>query len=128
MTVAIRERVLRVALIASALMLGNSLASAGESWGAISIDFPGEGQSMATAYYGLGGGDTQEEAIANGQKFCAENGKHCQSVVSYKACGAYASDESPGGYGADDTKKAAEERALKGCAQGDCKILVSDCN
>jgi hypothetical protein len=119
---------LRLTLFASVLMLGTSLASADEKWGALSIDFPGEGHSMATAYYGVGGGDTQDEAVANAQKFCAENGKHCQSVVSYRACAAYASDEAHGGYGADDTEKAAKDRALRACGQGDCKILVSDCN
>jgi hypothetical protein len=124
---AINKNVLRIAVVASAVTLV-SLASAGEQWGAISIDFLGEGHSMATAYYGVGGGGTKEEAIANAQKFCAENGKHCQSVVSYMACGAYASDEAHGGYGADSTKKAAEDRAVTACAQGDCKILVSDCN
>ena len=122
------KSLLRFALVASLVCLGSSLAGAGEKWGALSVDFPGEGHSMANAYYGVGGGDTQDEAVANAQKFCSENGKHCQSIVTYQVCAAYAADEAHGGYGADDSKATAEARAIKACAQNDCKILVSDCN
>jgi hypothetical protein len=124
-----RKTLLGSGLLAAALSLLASSVEAGESWGSISIDFPGEGHSMASPYYGIGGGDNKDEAIANAQKFCAEaGGKSCKTAVSYQKCGAYAATEAHGGTGFADSKKIAEANAIAGCAQDSCKIVVADCN
>ena len=100
-----------------------------DAWGSISIDFPGEGVSMARPAYGIGGGATKEEAIASAQKFCGESGgKVCKTAVNYEKCGAYAASPKHGGIGMAATKKLAEANAISGCNEDACKIVVSDCN
>jgi hypothetical protein len=123
-----RKPLLRVVLVIAPLVVG-AFAAQAETWGSISVDFPGEGHSMANPAYGIGGGDSKAEAIANAQKFCGESGgKACKTAVSYAKCGAYAAADAHGGTGFADTKKIAEANAIAGCAQDACKILVSDCN
>ncbi len=123
-----RKPLLRASLVLAALSLG-AVSARAETWGSISVDFPGEGHSMANPAYGIGGGDSKDEAIGNAQKFCAESGgKACKTAVNYQKCGAYAAAEAHGGTGFADTKKIAEANAIAGCAQDACKIIVSDCN
>ena len=79
--------------------------------------------------YGIGGGDSEDEAAVNAQKFCRESGgAACKMVVTYEQCGAYAAGHSGGGWGKDTTKKTAEAKAISGCDADDCKLVVSDCN
>jgi len=119
-----------VAAIVLALSTGfGATAAMAEAWGSISVDFPGEGVSMASPAYGVGGGATKEEAIANAQKFCAESGgKVCKTAISYETCGAYAASSKHGGVGMAATKKLAQANAIAACNEDACKIVIADCN
>ena len=108
MIVPTSKKALRIGLVAAAFTMVGA-AQAAEKWGSISIDFPGEGHSMVSPYYGIGGGDNKDEAIGNAQKFCVEaGGKSCQTAVNYQKCGAYAATEAHGGTGMADSKKRGE--------------------
>jgi hypothetical protein len=108
---------------AAAPAAGSASAAAAKSWGAISVD-TGEAPS-----YGVGGGDTKDEADKNAQKFCGTaGGKNCSTVLSYEQCGAYAASASGAGKGVGATQKSAEAAAISDCKGADCKILTSDCN
>jgi hypothetical protein len=102
----------------------SATAAAAKGWGAISVD---TGDDPA---YGVGGGDTKDDAGKNAQKFCASaGGKSCSTVLSYEQCGAYATSATSGvGKGTGATQKAAEAAAISDCKNADCTILTSDCN
>ena len=98
-------------------------------WGAISLD---TSDLNVNGGFGIGGGDTEQEAKDNAQKFCGEDGaKGCSVVTTYKKCGSVAVKKSGkgGAWGIDDTKDAASARALTQCGGEDvCKVVVTDCN
>jgi hypothetical protein len=107
-------------------MAATSVAARADSFGAIAIDFT---KMERSPYYGVGGGDSEGEATKNALQFCMEaGGKDCKLAVTYTQCGAYASNGSVGGWGKAATKKEAEQGAISGCADGKCKVVVSDCN
>jgi hypothetical protein len=96
------------------------------AWGAIAVDLQ---KADRSPYYGVGGGDSDEEAKTNAMKFCKEaGGQECKPVVAYQECGAYAASKKGGGYGINTTKKTAEAKAISGCDDDGCKVVVSDCN
>lgn len=106
-------------------VIGTSAFAAEYKWGAISID-TALGKSPA---YGIGGGDTKEEAVENAQKFCKEaGGSKCQVATTYEKCGAVATNKTSGFWGIGATEKEASDRALKACEKGDCQVQVADCN
>jgi hypothetical protein len=96
-------------------------------WGAIAIDMAEPDDDPS---YGIGGGTTEKEAIANAMKFCKdEDGASCKVMVTYNACGAVAvSGKGSVGWGKAETKKTAEAQAVAGCKNDRCKVVVSDCN
>jgi hypothetical protein len=96
-------------------------------WGALALDTAKAEREPA---YGIGGGDTEEEAVANAVNFCNEaEGVACKSVVTYEQCGALAvSGQGHAGWGKSATKLTAETQALAGCDNDACKGVVSDCN
>jgi uncharacterized protein DUF4189 len=111
---------------AAGLFAAAPAAAAETAWGAISVDLSA---TTVDAAYGIGGGDTEAEAVENGQKFCAKSGgASCKSVVSYQRCGAFATNGHDGGWGKAPTKKEAEASAMRACEKGDCQLLVADCN
>jgi hypothetical protein len=111
---------------AAGLFAAAPAAAAETAWGAISVDLSA---TSVDAAYGIGGGDTEAEAVENGQKFCAKSGgASCKSVVSYQRCGAFATNGHDGGWGKAPTKKEAEASAMHACEKGDCQLLVADCN
>jgi hypothetical protein len=96
------------------------------SWGAIAIDAE---KYEADPAWGVGGGDTDREAVQNAMKFCREaGGKACKLMVTYNQCGAYAASPVSGGWGKAGTKKTAEAQAMAACNNDRCKIVTSDCN
>jgi hypothetical protein len=96
------------------------------AWGAIAVDTQKPDRDPA---YGIGGGDNEDEARSNAIKFCKESGgKECKPVVAYQECGAYAASKKGGGWGMNTSKKTAEAKAMSGCDDDSCKIVVSDCN
>ena len=119
-------RAFRVFSAAFILMSAPVLAHA-DDWGAIAIDTQ---KAEKDPYYGIGGGDSEKEAVDNAYKFCVEaGGRKCQAIVSYQACGALAvSGRGEAGWGKAPTKKTAEAQAVAGCQADACKVVVSDCN
>ena len=116
---------LLIAIAAGGFFMGAASASADE-WGAISIDLV---KADRSPYYGIGGGNSEDEATKNAQKFCGEaGGRECKVVVTYNQCGAYAASKTGGGWGKSATRKTAEAQAMSGCNADSCKVVVSDCN
>ncbi len=97
-------------------------------WGAIALDTE---KAEHEPFYGVGGADTEQEAIDAAMGFCKEaGGAVCKPLVSYEQCGALAvTGKGTAGWGKDTTKDLAEAQALKGCDDAEnCKIVVADCN
>ena len=96
------------------------------SWGAIAVDLT---VIEKDPWYGVGGGDSEQEATDNAIKFCKEaGGTTCKVAVTYNQCGAYAASKSHGGWGKAPDKAGAEAQAISGCSNEHCKVVVSDCN
>lgn len=109
-----------------AMLIVAPVAAHAGGWGAISAD---DESGERDPYYGIGGGDSKAEATKNSQKFCREaGGKHCEVMVTYQQCGAYAVSKKFSGTGIGATKKAAERKALEQCSNDNCNVVVSDCN
>ena len=123
--------------IATAVLLGSFVAATSlpgvaiakdkeYKWGAIAVDLDKPSTSPKS---GLGGGDTEDEANSFAMKYCKEDGgKACKVVATYQECGAYAASKKGGGFGINTTKKTAEAKAMSGCDDDSCKVVVSDCN
>ena len=96
------------------------------SWGSISADTKSNDKDRA---YGVGGGDTKDEAEKNAVKFCVDaGGEQCSVIVSYQQCAAYAVSTDHQGIGTGATKQISEEMAKAQCKAPDCSIIASDCN
>jgi hypothetical protein len=76
------------------------------------------------------GGDSEDEANRNAIKFCHETGSKagCKVVVTYRQCGAFASDGHDAGWSKAPTRKEAEIGAIQACEKDGCKLVTSDCN
>lgn len=96
--------------------------------GAIAVDDV-EGDTAATVGYNIVGGYASEsEAKAAALKACrAAGNKNCKIGVWYTRCGAYATSKESTGYGTGGTKQIAIDKALDGCDDKGCKIVVADC-
>ena len=96
-------------------------------WGALAIDTE---KAEAEPFYGVGGGDTEQQASDNALSFCKEDGaKECRVLVTYQQCGALAvTGKGDFGWGMAPTKEDAEKQSLLGCKSAECKVVVSDCN
>ena len=97
-------------------------------WGAIAVD---AAVAEREPYYGVGGGDAEQEASDAAMGFCKEaGGAACKIVVTYQQCGALAvSGKGQGGWGQSDSKDGAEKQAMSACKSDVvCRIVASDCN
>lgn len=96
--------------------------------GAIAVDDV-EGDTAATVGYNVVGGyDSESEAKAAALKECrAAGNKNCKIGVWYTRCGAYASSKNSTGYGTGGSKQVAIDKALDGCDDKSCKIVIADC-
>ena len=85
--------------------------------------------SMKSKQYGVGAGDTKDEAKKNAMKFCEKS--DCEILLEYKNdCGALAvSKDGYYGVGEAKTKADAKEYAMKFCKEKgkDCEVIVTDC-
>ena len=122
-----KRAVMLAAIVSVILSAGPGVAKDKEyKWGAIAVDLEKPDQDP---YYGIGGGNTEDEAKESSLQFCRDaGGKACKPVVAYQECGAYAASRKNGGWGINTTQKTAEAKALSGCDDDSCKIVVSDCN
>lgn len=96
--------------------------------GAIAVD-----DDVATgagdAGYGVGSGDTRDEAGAAALKACKKSGNDsCQIVVRYDKCGAYASSKKHAGIGWGNSEDVARTKAMSDCGNDNCKVVVADCD
>ena len=86
------------------------------------------GLAGGDAGYGVGQGHTEDEARAGAMEECKKHGNtDCKLVLTYPACGAYASSRDHAGTGTGDSKAAAAHNALGGCGRDTCKVVVTDC-
>lgn len=120
---------LRRLTLAFGLLAASVIGAAAEEykWGAIALD---KSEATREPYYGVGGGDTGDEANENAMGFCKEaGGTACEVVITYEQCAALAvSGDGKGGWGTSATKEEAEAQSLQGCKGAACKVVVSDCN
>ena len=116
-------------LALAAYLVSSGAFAAEYKWGAISLD---TSKLSPDGGYGIGGGDSEDEAKENAQKFCSEDGaKGCEVVTTYEHCGSVAVKKTGAGgaWGVGDTKDGATARALTKCGDEDsCKVVVTDCN
>jgi hypothetical protein len=104
------------------LLAGNVSAFAA---GAIAVDME-QGQKSGDEGYGIGWGQSREEAAKNAIKQCRDAGNDgCQVVARFDSCGAFASNRSTYGVGWGATESAAKAMALDNC--DNCRIAVSEC-
>ena len=118
----------RAAFVFGLIILAVPAARADDAkWGAIAVD---KAVAEREPYYGVGGGDTEQDASDAAMGFCRQaGGADCQAVVTYELCGALAvSGDGKGGWGKSDSKDGAEKQAMTACADGKCRVVVSDCN
>jgi hypothetical protein len=96
--------------------------------GAIAVDDV-EGDAASDVGFNIVGGfDSEKEAKAAALKECkAAGNKNCKIGVWYTKCGAYASSKTSYGYGTGSTKAVASAKAIEGCDDKACKIVVADC-
>ena len=115
--------------VAASCLPGMSFAKDKEfAWGAIAVDLS---KPDRVPEYGLGGGKNEAEANEAAIEYCVEAaGKkaNCKVVATYQECGAYAASKKGGGFGINTTLKTAEAKAMSGCDDDGCKVVVSDCN
>jgi hypothetical protein len=114
-------------LFATAIVLPVTVATA-LAWGAIAVDDE-PGQEPDDVGYGIvTGAATKAQAGADARSACREaQNEDCKLVLTFRKCGAYAASPATFAVGAATTLKAAEQRALAGCAATDCRIVASDC-
>jgi len=114
--------------IASVLLFGSGAAFARTaSVDAIAVDDV-RGLAGDAAGYGVGQGDSADVANAGAMQACAQAGNDkCELVLTYEACGAYASNKTVYGVGKGDTKEAAAQAAMQACGRDSCVVVVADC-
>lgn len=102
-------------------------AAASSDWGAIAMDVS---QATPTPSFGVGSGDSKEEASSKATKICRVTGAKdgCKVVVTYETCGAVASNGYDAGWATAASKDQAASSALKACGKDNCKLVASDCN
>jgi hypothetical protein len=109
-----------VILAGSALMATPSLAA-----GAIAVDTE-EGQRAGEEGYGLGWGDSRDEAGRAAMRKCRGAGNDsCKVVARFDTCGAYGSNRTTYGVGWGRTEAAARAMALENCPT--CRIVLAEC-
>jgi hypothetical protein len=112
-----------------AVLFGLAQTSGAMAWGAIAVDHD-HGEDPEDSGYVMVSPKhpTRDAAAADALMSCQENGDHCEVVLTFKKCGAYAASKTTFGVGAANTLKQAERRALAACKHRRCQVVVSDCD
>jgi hypothetical protein len=120
--------VLQVVSVAALLAAGATPAFARTyTWDAIAVDDT-RGQRGGDAGYGVGQGDTVDDAINGAKRACSNAGNdNCKVMLVYMTCGAYASSRNKYGIAIAGTERAARASALQNCGSQGCELTVSDC-
>jgi hypothetical protein len=114
-------------MLVAAVTVTASLVAAAPAFaaGAIAVDTE-QGQKSGDEGYGLGWGDSREQAGAAAMRECRKAGNDsCQIVARFDSCGAYASNRTTYGVGWGASQADAEAMALDGCRN--CKVVISEC-
>jgi hypothetical protein len=115
---------IRALSIAASLMIASSGAFAA---GAIAVDDE-QGSKASEVGFGIGVGDTREEAGRSAMAECRKAGNsNCKVAVRYDTCGAYAASRNTSGIGWGSSEDIARNKALDACGSA-CRIVVADCN
>ncbi len=118
--------ILRAFFVAAMMLTGSAHAFAAH-YDSIAVD-DDTGTSGGQAGYGVGEGDSAEEAKHEAMKQCRSSGNHsCEVAVTYQRCGAYASSKKNSGTGTGSSEAAARSEALHECGVSACRVVVSDC-
>ncbi len=113
------------AVLGMALMLQPGVSFAA---GAIAVD-DDAATGAGDAGFGVGSGDSREEAAAAAIKACKKSGNDsCQVVVRYDKCGAYSSSKKHAGIGFGNSEDVARAKAMTDCGTDNCKVVVADCD
>jgi hypothetical protein len=111
-----------------AMSMGLAHTSSALAWGAIVVDHdygedPEDSGYVMVAQHQR----TRETATSEALSTCQENGDHCEVVLTFRQCGAYAASRTRFGVGSAATLKQAERRAVAACGGPGCRVVVSDC-
>lgn len=118
---------LQAVSVAAALLIGPAAFAHTGSWDSIAVDDT-RGQRGGDAGYGVGTANTSDLAKQEAMAACAKAGNDsCQVMLTYRACGAYASSRTKYGTGTGDTEREARANALAACGNAGCQLTVSDC-
>jgi hypothetical protein len=111
-----------------AVSMGLAHASSALAWGAIVVDHD-YGEDPEDSGYVMVAQHQRTRATATSEALstCQENGDHCEVVLTFRKCGAYAASKTKFGVGAGSTVKQAERRAVTACSGPGCRVVVSDC-
>ena len=114
-------------LLASA---GFAIALTGSAfgWGAIAVDDAIDTHPDDVGYGYSTGHNSERAAVSAAMDECKGSGnEHCKPVLTFKACGAYATSKRKFGVGEGSTKERAEQAAMTACGQSSCEVVVSEC-
>jgi hypothetical protein len=130
MGVKVKNKFLMALSIASVVAFGTGVGFAAASTysvDAIAVDDV-RGLAGDAAGYGVGQGDNADAANAGAMEACAKAGNStCKLMLTYEACGAYASNKTVYGTGQGDSKEAAAQAAIQACGHDGCQLVVADC-
>lgn len=108
--------------VAGALALSAAPALAA---GAFAVDTE-RGQAAGDEGYGIGWGDSREEAGREALRECRKAGNdNCQIVARFDSCGAYVSSRTKYGVGWGSTKEDAKAMAFDNCPN--CRLVLAEC-
>ena len=116
---------LSLRLLAGAALLATMPLQYAMAAGAIAVDTE-QGQKAGDEGYGIGWGQSREQAASRAMKQCQDAGNDaCRVVARFDTCGAFASNRSTYGVGWGATEAAAKAMATDNC--DNCRIVVSEC-
>jgi hypothetical protein len=126
-SLAVRHRSISTLLTSACFAL--ALTGAAFGWGAIAVDDAIDTHPDDVGY-GFSTGHNSEAAAASGAlDECKDAGNEsCKVVLTFKACGAYATSKRKFGVGEGSTKQRAEQAALIMCGQQSCQVVSAECD
>ena len=121
-----RSTIIRAGFLAAGLLCGSGPVVA-STYDAIAIDDE-PGLKGGQAGYGVGEGDSADDANAGALRNCRSSGNgKCVVAITYQTCGAYASSREHSGIGTGNTEASARGAAREQCGIEACRVVVSDC-
>lgn len=117
------------AAVLLALAVVAAAPGAARAWGAIAVE---DERGMAADDVGYGVSvdhDNEDAARAAAMRECRRSDNvDCRVVLTFRACGAYASSRRHSGVGEGSTKERARRAAIDACGHDRCDIVVAECD